>query len=67
VVGARRAEKSTHRLLRTFAKESVKALASYLVGKPIPDLNSGLRAFNDVVGFPRQQLKCCSNEAMEPL
>lgn len=45
VVGARQTEEGTHRFLRTFAKESVKALASYLVGKPIPDLNSGLRAF----------------------
>jgi polyisoprenyl-phosphate glycosyltransferase len=45
VVGARQTEKGTHRFLRTLAKESVKALASYLVGKPIPDLNSGLRAF----------------------
>ena len=45
VIGARQAEKGTHRFLRTLAKESVKALASYLVGKPIPDLNSGLRAF----------------------
>ena len=45
VVGARQTEKGTHRILRTLAKESVKALASYLVGKKIPDLNSGLRAF----------------------
>lgn len=45
VVGARESEKGTHRLLRTFAKESIKRLASYLVGQSIPDLNSGLRAF----------------------
>lgn len=45
VIGARQSEQGTHRLLRTFAKESIKRLASYLVGKPIPDLNSGLRAF----------------------
>jgi glycosyltransferase involved in cell wall biosynthesis len=45
VVGARESEKGTHRLLRTLAKESIKCLASYLVGQPIPDLNSGLRAF----------------------
>ncbi len=45
VIGARDSEKGTHRILRTFAKETVKCLASYLVRKPIPDLNSGLRAF----------------------
>lgn len=44
-VGARQSEKGTHRLLRTFAKESIRRLASYLVGETIPDLNSGLRAF----------------------
>lgn len=45
VIGARESEKGTHRLLRTFAKETVKRLAAHLVSKPIPDLNSGLRAF----------------------
>lgn len=45
VIGARLSEEGTHRFLRTLAKESIKKLASYLVGKPIPDLNSGLRAF----------------------
>jgi glycosyltransferase involved in cell wall biosynthesis len=45
VVGARQSEKGTLRPLRSLAKASIKAMASYLVGKPIPDLNSGLRAF----------------------
>jgi len=45
VIGARQSEKGTHRVLRTFAKESIRLLASYLVGQAIPDLNSGLRAF----------------------
>jgi hypothetical protein len=45
VVGARQSEQGTHRVLRTVAKEGIRRLASYLVGKSIPDLNSGLRAF----------------------
>jgi glycosyltransferase involved in cell wall biosynthesis len=45
VIGARTVEKGTHRFLRTFAKEIIRRLAVFLVGKPIPDLNSGLRAF----------------------
>lgn len=43
VVGARRKEKGTFKILRTFAKLFIKALASYLVKTRIPDLNSGLR------------------------
>jgi polyisoprenyl-phosphate glycosyltransferase len=45
VVGARRAEKGTMRWLRTPAKEFIRRLASFMTGSPIPDLNSGLRAF----------------------
>lgn len=45
VIGARQSEQGTHRWLRTLAKAGIKQLAAYLVGKPIPDLNSGLRAF----------------------
>ena len=45
VIGARVVEKGTHRWLRTFAKEVIRRLAVLLVGKAIPDLNSGLRAF----------------------
>lgn len=45
VIGARVVEKGTHRWLRTFAKEVIRRLAVFLVGRAIPDLNSGLRAF----------------------
>lgn len=45
VIGARVVEKGTHKWLRTFAKEVIRRLAVLLVGKAIPDLNSGLRAF----------------------
>jgi glycosyltransferase involved in cell wall biosynthesis len=45
VIGARQSEQGTHRWLRTLAKVGVRQLATWLVGKPIPDLNSGLRAF----------------------
>jgi glycosyltransferase involved in cell wall biosynthesis len=45
VIGARTVEKGTHRLLRTVVKAIIRQLAVFLVGKSIPDLNSGLRAF----------------------
>jgi glycosyltransferase involved in cell wall biosynthesis len=45
VVGARRTEEGTHRLLRMPAKWFIRKLASYLTETDIPDLNSGLRAF----------------------
>ncbi|GIW47743.1 MAG: hypothetical protein KatS3mg078_1620 [Deltaproteobacteria bacterium] len=45
VIGARREEKGTYRILRSFAKLFIRKLAEFLVGKSIPDLNSGLRAF----------------------
>lgn len=45
VVGARRTEEGTLRLLRTPAKWFIRRLASYLSGVKIPDLNSGFRAF----------------------
>jgi polyisoprenyl-phosphate glycosyltransferase len=44
-VGARVTEKGTLRWLRTPAKTFIRQLASFMVGYPIPDLNSGLRAF----------------------
>jgi glycosyltransferase involved in cell wall biosynthesis len=44
-VGARVKEKGTLRWLRTPAKTFIRQLASFMVGFPIPDLNSGLRAF----------------------
>ena len=45
VIGARKKEAGTAKLLRSFAKESIRLLACYLTGTKIPDLNSGLRAF----------------------
>lgn len=45
VVGARTSEAGTVRLLRTPAKWFIRRLASYLARTPIPDLNSGFRAF----------------------
>jgi glycosyltransferase involved in cell wall biosynthesis len=50
VIGARKREMGTMRLLRTPAKNFIRGLASYLTRTPIPDLNSGLRAMRrDVV------------------
>ncbi len=49
VIGARRNEKGTLRPLRFLAKTFIRLLASYLVRKKIPDLNSGLRAFKKTV------------------
>lgn len=45
VVGARTSEQGTSKLLRTPAKWFIRKLAAYLMQTPIPDLNSGLRAF----------------------
>lgn len=45
VVGARTSEQGTVRLLRTPAKWLIRRLAAYLTDTPIPDLNSGFRAF----------------------
>lgn len=50
VVGARMTEEGTHKLFRVPAKWFIRRLASYLVDEPIPDLNSGLRAFRRDVG-----------------
>jgi len=44
VIGARTREAGTLRLLRSFAKETIRLLACYLTETRIPDLNSGLRA-----------------------
>src|SRR3989338_7954991 len=44
-VGARTREAGTMRLLRAPAKWAIVKLASFIVEQPIPDLNSGLRAF----------------------
>jgi glycosyltransferase involved in cell wall biosynthesis len=45
VVGARTSEQGTAKLARVPAKWVIRRLASYLVETPIPDLNSGMRAF----------------------
>jgi glycosyltransferase involved in cell wall biosynthesis len=51
VVGARRTEEGTLKLLRRPAKWLIRRLASYLTGVRIPDLNSGFRAFRRDVGL----------------
>lgn len=50
VVGARTSEQGTAKLFRVPAKWFIRKLASFLVDKPIPDLNSGLRVFRRDVG-----------------
>lgn len=50
VVGARTSEQGTVKVLRVPAKFLIRKLASFLVEEPIPDLNSGLRAFRADVG-----------------
>lgn len=45
VVGARTSEEGTVKLFRRPAKWFIRRLASYLSRTPIPDLNSGFRAF----------------------
>ena len=51
VVGARRTEEGTVKLLRRPAKWLIRRLAGYLTGVKIPDLNSGFRAFRRDVGL----------------
>jgi polyisoprenyl-phosphate glycosyltransferase len=50
VVGARTSEQGTQKAIRVPAKFAIRRLASYLVETPIPDLNSGFRAFRRDVG-----------------
>jgi polyisoprenyl-phosphate glycosyltransferase len=52
VVGARTSEQGTHRWARVPAKFMIRKLASYLVKEPIPDLNSGFRAFRKSTAMP---------------
>jgi glycosyltransferase involved in cell wall biosynthesis len=56
VVGARRTEQGTHRLLRVPAKWLIRKIAEQLASTPIPDLNSGLRAFRRSVSLPYLRL-----------
>jgi polyisoprenyl-phosphate glycosyltransferase len=51
VVGARTSEQGTHRAARVPAKWFIRKLASFLVERKIPDLNSGFRAFRRDVGL----------------
>jgi polyisoprenyl-phosphate glycosyltransferase len=50
VVGQRDSERGTRKIARVPAKWFIKGLASYLAKVPIPDLNSGFRAFRREVG-----------------
>lgn len=51
IVGARTSEQGTLKVLRVPAKWAVRRLACYLTRTPIPDLNSGFRAFRRDVGL----------------
>jgi glycosyltransferase involved in cell wall biosynthesis len=56
VVGARKTEAGTYKFFRVPAKWAIRRLASYLTNTPIPDLNSGLRAFRRTVAAPYLRL-----------
>jgi len=56
VVGARRTEAGSYKLLRVPAKWAIRKLAAYLTSTPIPDLNSGLRVFKRSVAQPYLRL-----------
>lgn len=45
IIGWRKHERGSLKILRFIAKYSIRKLAGYLVGENIPDLNSGMRAF----------------------
>lgn len=56
VVGARTAERGTHKWLRAPAKWFIRKIAEKLTNQTIPDLNSGLRAFRRSVSLPYLRL-----------
>jgi glycosyltransferase involved in cell wall biosynthesis len=56
VVGARRTEEGTHKILRVPAKWAIRKAAEKLSATHIPDLNSGLRAFRRTVSLPYLRL-----------
>ncbi len=56
VVGARLTEEGTHKWARVPAKWIIRKVASSLTSTPIPDLNSGLRAFRREVSLPYLRL-----------
>ncbi|MBI2027316.1 MAG: glycosyltransferase family 2 protein [Deltaproteobacteria bacterium] len=51
LIGQRRTEKGTKKLLRFTAKWIIRKIASILVNRKIPDLNSGLRILNRSVAL----------------
>ena len=56
VVGARKTENGSHRLLRIPAKWVIRKIAEKLTNQRIPDLNSGLRAMRREVALPYLRL-----------
>ena len=56
VVGARTSEEGSHKMLRIPAKWVIRKIAEWLISQPIPDLNSGLRAFRRSVALPYLRL-----------
>ena len=52
VVGARRTEEGTFKIVRVPAKWVIRRIASYLTNTRIPDLNSGLRVFRREASLP---------------
>jgi hypothetical protein len=56
VVGARKTENGSHRLLRIPAKWVIRKVAETLTNQRIPDLNSGLRAMRREVALPYLRL-----------
>jgi glycosyltransferase involved in cell wall biosynthesis len=56
VVGARRTEEGTYKILRVPAKWVIRKVAERLTDTEIPDLNSGLRAFRRDVSLPYLRL-----------
>ncbi len=56
VVGARTSEEGSHKFLRIPAKFVIRKIAEWLISQPIPDLNSGLRAFRRRVALPYLRL-----------
>ncbi len=56
IVGSRTSEQGTLKLLRVPVKWAIRRFASYIAATPIPDLNSGFRAFRRdlALGYIRQ-------------
>ena len=56
VVGARRTEEGSFKVLRVPAKWAIRKIAEWLTNQKIPDLNSGLRVFRREVALPYLRL-----------